>query len=462
MTYDPAMLDAIFGEDSDGPDPTSRALSSRRTFVRSQMQLAFDKPEAKGRKLNAQEALDIFGFDSLEQVATLGRAHLFRTVTEPSATLKARRAELEFSTATVAERAGVSVKDVELAETPGHLSSIHVLERIATALVLDERVLTIVPGARADAELGLQLRPLEDTGIKNEKTAAVLAEAAWIIGRQAQLRDRTAASETLRRFDERSDDYEYKTFERGYRLAARTRAILGLGDVEPIHSIRAVAEDLLGLPIVEAPLGSSIAGATIVNNRARGIVLSSILASTNKVLLRRTTIAHELGHALWDPDGSLGRIKVDTERSISEITAKGVDRVEMRARSFAIALLAPTMAIRRIHREERTASRAVNRIVMEFGLSASAAIFHLRNVCRLRADELPNVRTPQAAHALWDERERRAGTALELGEVPIMRRGGFAADVVAAWRAGRISDDTASSWLRRPIGEVIGTAIAGA
>ena len=457
MTYDPKMLDAIFGENSIGTEPTARAQSSSCLFVRSQMQLGFDNAHAKGRRLNAQEALELFGYEALEQVAVDGRAHLFTTVAEPSRTLSARRAELRFSITTVAERAGVSRSDVEFAETLGNLNSIHVLERIAEALGLDERVLTVRPGARGDAELGLQLRTLEDTGIKSERKAAVLAEAAWVIGRQVHLRDRDGASETLRLFEGRSDDYAYKTYERGYRLAARTRAMLGLGELEPIHSIRSVAEDLLGLPMVEAPLGNAIAGATIVNNKARGIVLSSVLASTNKVLLRRTTIAHELGHALWDPDERLGRIKVDSETSISDAAAKEVDVVEMRARSFAIALLAPTVAIRRIHREEGSASKAVNRIIMEFGLSAPAAIFHLRNVCRLRSEELPAVRTPSTAHALWDERERRPDGGLEVGEVPLMRRGGFADRVVLTWRAGRISDDTASAWLRHPIRQVTRT-----
>jgi hypothetical protein len=220
--------------------------------------------------------------------------------------------------------------------------------------------------------------------------------------------------------------------------------------------VRSVAEDLVGIPVVEAPLGNEIAGATVVNNKVRGIVLSSMLTSANKVLLRRTTIAHELGHALWDPDAYLGRIKVDAENSVGAPSRpKENDQVEMRARSFAIAFLAPPLAIRRIYRQSGSVTAAMSDIIVRFGLSAPAALFHLRNVCRLRLDEIPQPRTPHEAHALWDQHERPMGAGLDLNNVPLLRRGRFAELVVAAWRDGRISEDTASSWLRHPVSEVV-------
>lgn len=456
MIYDTEMLDAVFGPDSFGSDPETRARSSTRLFVRSQVQLGFDNEIAKGRRLSAREALELFGFPALTEVATKGRAHLFKSTSEPSATLRARREQMQLSKRTVARRACVSIEELVSAERRGTLNSIQVLERIAETLALDERFLTTEAGARGDAELGLQLRTLGDAESMDEGTAAILAEAAWVIARQKHLRDGIGSAATpLSRFDGRSDDYTYKTYEKGYRLAGLTRLMLGLGETEPIHSVRAVAEDLLGVPIVEAPLGPGLAGATVVNNKVRGIVLSSMLASGNKVLLRRATLAHELGHALWDPDDRLGRIKVDSEKSVGAPAVKEVDKVEMRARAFAIAFLAPTRAVRRIHREASDFAAAVHETIMHFGLSAPAAVFHLRNVCRL-TEEPPQVRTPKAAHALWDQNERPAPTNLRLANIPLMRRGKFAELVVAAWRAGRISEDTASEWLREKVDRVSG------
>ena len=63
--YAQADLDAVFGPDSTGSTPEQRAQTSKTIFVRSQLQLAFDTPAAQGRRLRAQEALHLFGWNTL-------------------------------------------------------------------------------------------------------------------------------------------------------------------------------------------------------------------------------------------------------------------------------------------------------------------------------------------------------------------------------------------------------------
>ncbi len=61
------------------------------------------------------------------------------------------------------------------------------------------------------------------------------------------------------------------------------------------------------------------------------------------VWVRRFTMAHELGHLLWDPDQRLQSLRVDTYRDLEEdpVQRPGLDPVEARANAFAIELLAP-------------------------------------------------------------------------------------------------------------------------
>ena len=58
-------LDLVFGPESAGKTARERAQTSTRLFVRSQVQLAEDSPEAKGHRLSAWEALQTFGLPKL-------------------------------------------------------------------------------------------------------------------------------------------------------------------------------------------------------------------------------------------------------------------------------------------------------------------------------------------------------------------------------------------------------------
>ena len=138
----------------------------------------------------------------------------------------------------------------------------------------------------------------------------------------------------------------------GYDLAEQAREHLGLGD-EPVPSMRSLVEDNLGIPVIQARLRNEIAGATVAvtdedGHECRGIVLNTVGQNQN-VWVRRATLAHEVGHLLYDPEDRLEGIRVDTYETNDVNPESGsTDYVEQRANAFAIAFLAPLGAVRRV------------------------------------------------------------------------------------------------------------------
>lgn len=450
MKLNAETFTAIFGEGSSGETAELRAATSDRLFVRSQVQLALANPSATGRVLNAREALASFGLAALIDVAADGRSVIAIDPEEPARTIAARRAHLGFSVPNLARLAGTSPDEVVRAETAGRLTSIHVLQRIAEALSLDEQVLSVKPGAGGDPLLGRRFRDLSGAARLDEEQAGMLSEAAWIIRRQNELEELlNGGMSTLvkAKFSKRSADYAFKASDRGYRLAQRTRRMLGIDADAPIRSVCRLAENELRIPILQGSLGNDVVGATISNNGSRGIVLSSRLNTQVRSLFRRLTIAHELGHLLWDPDDRLLPVQIDKYDEIG--SSQGERLEEMRANAFAVAFLAPTEAVRKMNAAATSPSLALLEMVRHFGISAPAARFHLANVCEISLDEIALPKTSKAAQSMWHATE---GTALQRAEardtVPSLRSGRFADLVLQAASAKLISDDTGASWLR--------------
>ncbi len=338
-------LDLVFGAGSSGETPAERAASSSACFVRSQVQVAPASAYATGRRLSAAEALANFGWDALLTATMEGSFAFVTDPREPAATLKARREALRLTQAQVARAAGIEPKAVSNAETPGRRSPVRTLEAIAQALALDERVLGYLPSARGDRLLGVRLRELttkRDERSFSPNTVAGLSEAAWVIARQQFMSGVLGEAEhpLVGGKHQRDPNYAYPSWEKGFHLAQKTRALLGLGN-GPIPSVRQLMEDILGIPLVQLSLEGRFAGATLANDAARGVVINEKGANAN-VRVRRMTLCHELGHLLWDPDQRLDRLAVDDYDGIErDYRDTKPDPVEIRANAFAVAFLAP-------------------------------------------------------------------------------------------------------------------------
>lgn len=444
-------LDAVFGVGSTGTTPETRAATSSQAFVRSQLQLAFASTEAKGRIFKASEALDIFGWQALRSVGLDGYFPLLTTSREPATTLQARRDALGLTPDAVARNSGLTVAALNRAESIGERSPMRVLEAIAQTLALDERRLGFEPNARGDANLGVRLREMSGQGDVagfTQATVLQLTEAAWVISRQHELKSKVANHDAqlipLPRHDSR---FGYPAYETGYDLARKTRALLQLDDLEPIGSVRQIIEDQFGIPLVQEQINQRFAGATLANGHARGIAINEQGLNQN-VWVRRMTLCHELGHLLWDPSANLQNIKVDeySELQQNERDAKR-DPAEIRANAFAIAFLVPPGAVREIARVEGNIQQVVARVMQTFGISVTAARYHVGNVL---GQPVPYDWT--VAHLepdqQWTVSENLMIDFFPVVGTPLSRRGRFAWYVAKVYADGGISLDTAASYLK--------------
>ena len=211
-----------------------------------------------------------------------------------------------------------------------------------------------------------------------------------------------------------------------------------------------LVETNLGIPVIQAELPRHIAGATIAVSDSqytdvRGIVLNTVGANEN-VWVRRATLAHELGHLLFDPIQRLDRVQVDTYES-NEIDPQdgSIDYVEQRANAFAISFLAPMDEVRELT-PTPLRSESIRNVMSTFGISHTAARYHTFN-SHYRQYPLPQDQTTVGPS---DEQKAAENFTLDYFPVertPLVRRGRFSAVVNASYEQGYISIDSAAKYL---------------
>ena len=206
-------------------------------------------------------------------------------------------------------------------------------------------------------------------------------------------------------------------------------------------------ESELGVPVVYVDLPGAFAGATLATGEARGIVVNG-LGGPELVWVRRMTMAHELGHFLWDPPEKLNRLIVDRRKDVEEDFTHRSDPVEQRANAFAVEFLAPRDALAQVFVKANDQTSAVETVIQTYGIGRAASLFHLRN--RLHGVTIkPGPVSLQADTALVG-REEVSLSIFDPPEVPLSRRGRFATLVGRAEKARLISTDTAGALLGCP------------
>ena len=440
----------------------SAARAPEPKFVRGEGQLAVYREHwhPTGHILNMWEATQAYGESTIEEALEYGSAILRETRTSTKDALTKRRAALGLNQSAVAHAARVPVDDVRTAEYQPASVDIEKLERIAFVLGLDERLVAFRTECGGDAALGMRLKTLQwdPYGVIptiNQTTAVLLAEAASVIRVQHRLGKWLGLNSELERF-EKSSDYgssQSPAWQVGYRLARDARETLGLGN-NPIPSMRDLVEKTLGIPVIQVGMNEAIAGATVTNtdeegNEIRGVVLN-INGDNDNVWVRRATLAHELGHLLYDPDHELEKVRVDSYRT-SQLNAEThqpdyADYVEQRANAFAIAFLAPLESVREIAQTPVT-QEDVDQVMSKFGISHTAARYHIGN-CHYRNYDVPmgsSVATPS------DEQKAAEDFTIDyfpLEETAYQRRGKFSGLVAAAYEKSLISENTAAFYLQ--------------
>lgn len=419
-------------------------------FVRSQSQIALDNPAAKGYRLTRLQAETAFGHDLIERVLEDGVASLVSTYHEPARTLRSRREQLGLTLEQLADTAHLSIETVVNSETPGKIIPIQELNELCQVLALDETVLGYAPTAGGDYDLGVRLRMLaesRDGKSFSASTIAKLVEAAWVVAKQSTLAETLGRNiHHLASSAHRKDrDYSYPTFEKGYLLAEKTRSLLGLDEESPIESVRSLIEEDLNIPLIQTKLDTRFAGATIANGAYRGVVVNERGRNAD-VAVRRMTMCHELAHLLWDPDEKLDRLLVDDYESI-EGRPSVSDPVEMRANSFAVSFLAPRKGVEKIVESCTSTQSAIEIVSEKYGISISAARYHIKNICRLETQSIPARNIDFTSWIPAENRTLDYAPGLS-DETPISRRGMFSSIVAKAFIEEKISADTAMMCLK--------------
>ena len=457
------LLSIVFGPDSSGDAPEERARTSTRLFVRSQIQLAFDNPRAKGRRINAAEALDNFGWDTLEQLAYHDAVPIVIYEGEPGLTIEKRREQLGLTTDQLAHASGVSKDIIINAEKGIRAIPIRDLENIARFLSLDENQLGLQPDAGGDASLGVRLREVGgdlNANITKFSPSLVtgLSEAAWVIRKQVGLMKALDPDgiNSPRKFGIIPDDnFNYPTWRHGGNLARKTREKLGLTPTQPIENLKEIIETRLAIPVVQAALPERFAGATIANGgQARGIVLNLQGLNTN-VWVRRNTLAHELGHLLWDPRERLNQLRVDEFEELNRSPyVKGKDPVEIRANAFAVEFLAPQAAVRELFNTADCDQNGIMSVMDTYGISFTAAKWQIANSLNLDPGDLDVTGVDMQPSIEWMARENYTADYFPIAETPISRRGRFSKVLIDAFERDLISLDTVASCLGVPLERV--------
>jgi Zn-dependent peptidase ImmA (M78 family) len=442
-------LELIFGPESRGDLPEERAKTSKKLFIRGQDHLAEYRTGLSGMLLSAWECFNTFGINTLFEVIEYGSAILPASPDEPSRTLREERERFGRTKEDQAKVTGLSTEEIDDAENPNTRSPIQIIKKIAQKLCLDERTLSFVPGAKGNALLACRLRELGQSGGDfSSRLVSPLCEAAWVISRQYELGSWIYPEFKFKKF-EPSYNYgnrDYPAWMHGYYLAGETRKKLGITDGEPIHSLRKLTEDILGIPVIQLILPATIAGATVANHDARGIAIN-IEGDNKNVWIRRITIAHELGHLLWDPNENLKSIILDKYEGLEDLPEKAHDYVEQRANAFAVEFIAPIKYALEIFNKEKNYNDGLRKVMETFGISYTSAKYHILNgmdknlpLNQLYANDTDP--TPD-----WTGRESFTVDYFKPESVPLSRRGKFSYFTVLAEKNNLITKETASFYL---------------
>ena len=451
-------INQVFGTQSAADEETA-ARESNRKFVRGKTGLAVFREDRNptGHIMTAWEAYQSYGFDILDEAVEYGSAILLDSVGAIEASLSGRRNELGLSIESVAQAAKIDAGIVKKSETSARDIPVQTLEKMCLALGLDERLLAFDRTAGADRDLAFRLKTLQqaDAPASGISAGTVLnfAEAAAVIRIQSMLLGWLGKSTSATDFIQPSDDYgspQNPAWQIGYRLAAQTRERFGLGQ-SPIDSMRELVEGRLNIPVVQARLQSDIAGATIETlgiggEKVRGFILNTIGENAN-VWVRRATLAHELGHFIYDPSQELNRLRVDSYNQTQADPEVGghPDFVEQRANAFAFAFLAPLASVREMTPAPINAED-IGEVMETFGISHTAARYHISNAHYRRYtvnEPMPNVSPSQD----WRSREDFTLDFFPIKSTPPQRRGRFAGLVAECYQQGLLSPHTAAFYL---------------
>lgn len=429
-------------------------------YVRGKYELAELDEDAHptGHRLTEFEVREAYGNRVIAELRTDLSAVLLSSRGNIEKAIRDQRAAIGISVGSLARATDFDEGVIRQVEENAAAIPIQHLEQIAFILGLDERFLALEEDARADRALRVRLRVLlqeagAETAMQRRRitpqVALKLSEAASITRTQIRLQKWLDIPDEKHQFATSSDygDVQHPAWKVGYQLAEQARSILELGRA-PITSMRALVERRIGIPVLQFELPSEIAGATVASGADRGIALNLSGQNTN-VWVRRATLAHELGHILFDPDEQLNSIRVDrySEAEKDPESPGFDDYAEQRANAFSIAFIAPPEGVRERITPPASSASVID-MMHHYGLGRVAATYHVANVFYRQYD------APSASELHAGPRDEQIAAEsftidfFQPAATPVQRRGRFAVLVTKAFDAGLIAEDSAAAYLR--------------
>ncbi|MDC0748108.1 helix-turn-helix domain-containing protein [Polyangium mundeleinium] len=258
------------------------------------------------------------------------------------------------------------------------------LDRVACAfgLRLDDLLegqvgsapMTLLLRSAAHADRALDIRSVLTTEIDQalgefQRVVRDIADVENLLGR---------APPTLPTIPDRPNPQKLHT---GDHRARMVRDYLGLG-LSPIRSMRKIVESL-GVAIVwvsEDQVDRSVEGAC--TRVPRPTILVNVIEEGRRPWRARITMAHELGHVLFDLTEPMRQVLVSPHKYA--LPPPWLDEIERNANAFAACLLAPTDGVRMlVGRIDPTSEDAICVVGEHFGVGRTVAINRLQVVFNL-------------------------------------------------------------------------------
>ncbi|MFA6062872.1 MAG: XRE family transcriptional regulator [Gallionella sp.] len=361
---------------------------------------------------------------------------------------KERRESLGLAIDDLANIAKISAKSIEDIENSGTRSPARLMVKVAQMLSIPDAML-VGASKRVDADLALRLKEKIGCHVDTlpSKDVAIISEAAWVIRTEFELKTLLGKSEGLvGRFAKKDNDYgepAHPVWVKARLLASKTRQLIGLTNDEPIKSVRSLLEETLGIPLIQTSFNKKIAGVTISNDDHRGVLVNNNGDNGQNIFVLRMTLAHELGHLLWDDEQHLNHFLIDNYNEIELLNDESGYYVEARANAFAAEFLAPQAAVLKIYKQ----NNSVRQVMDYFGISFTCAKLQIWNALKrnipIESLSVDNVLSTDA----WDAAENYSTDFLWDESIRSSRKGVFAKLVVECEQRELITSDSAASYL---------------
>lgn len=253
--------------------------------------------------------------------------------------------------------------------------------------------------------------------------------------------------------------------DQGARLGTAVREALGLG-IAPIDDIAEFAETHFGLAVAREPLPDALVGLLVTDSaeagatsteptQARSVAALALVNSTDTTARQRFTIAHELGHLLFE----------DADVVLPDYRKAENKKKEWRANEFASELLSPAAGVSALTEQlgatpppgsqDRAVwvERLVCGVAATYGVSFESAANRCNNLGWLDDAENAQVKRSSATTLLCRHGHRDYVENPSYGENDVEPPASYARDALYAYSEGMVGLGTmAALWRTEDIG----------